>query len=255
MDERRLTSMAGELGLTVDELREAEPQLTAGRRRRRARRPDPLRGRPLRALAVSAALQRRRPALHQPGGGHGGSRAATRAPSTPRRSTPPWRRRRTGTPFVRAAALAAELRAARRLQLGAPADRAARPALLAQPRRLQPGGTAGRAGGDDPQPRQGRRRRRAWPAGSRTARCRSRPAEPRRVRPCGAGGATASYDGRDNELVACRLGHQGGGHGRRRGLAPPSAHQPVPQAAGPGGRDTRSSSTSSGCSASTASPR
>ncbi len=34
-----------------------------------------------------------------------------------------------------------------------------------------------------------------------------------------------------------RLGHQGGGHGRRRGLAPPSAHQPVPQAARPGGRD------------------
>ena len=30
MDERRLTSMAGELGLTVDELREAEAQLTAG---------------------------------------------------------------------------------------------------------------------------------------------------------------------------------------------------------------------------------
>jgi hypothetical protein len=30
VDERRLTSIAGELGLTVDELREAEPQLTAG---------------------------------------------------------------------------------------------------------------------------------------------------------------------------------------------------------------------------------
>ena len=30
MDERRLTSIAGELGLTVDELRQAQPGITPG---------------------------------------------------------------------------------------------------------------------------------------------------------------------------------------------------------------------------------